>query len=204
MPSRVISRAVAVSTPGAGNRGLVHVLITCVTARRPGSYGISCSASNHADTWPGRSVSGLLSMASHKRLNSCAACSRVTAYTSLVLLVPLGSAFEDDGHRVIVRRPRVRSSPGAQVVRGADAVVVHLPDDAPQIAVGASTDATLRAGVGCPVDGSYQHSRLHATSLPLAELVEQPRRDDADAFSVVPGHCRQIGRRLDSLRRRTD
>src|SRR5690606_34526735 len=60
------------------------------------------------------------------RPSSLTACSRVTAYTSLVLLVPLGSAFEDDGHRIVVRRPRVRSSPGAQVVRGADAVVVPV------------------------------------------------------------------------------
>src|SRR5690554_5013670 len=129
MPSRVISRAAASSAPGAGNLGLVHVRITRVTARRPVSYGMSCSASNHADTWPGRSVSGLLSMASHKRLNSCAACSRVTTSHPLVLSFPLVSTGQNHRDGVVVRRPRVRSSPGAQVVRGADAVVVPVAEN---------------------------------------------------------------------------
>src|SRR5690606_26643705 len=126
MPSRIISRAAASSAPGAGNLGLVHVRITRVTARRPVSYGMSCSASNHADTWPGRRVSGVLSIASQRRLNSCAACSRVTASHLLVLPLPLFGSFENHSYRIVVRRPRVRSSPGAQVVRGADAVVVPV------------------------------------------------------------------------------
>src|SRR5690606_21655335 len=162
MPSRVISRAAASRAPGAGNLGLVHVRITRVTARRPVSYGMSCSASTHADTWPGRSVSGRLSMASHKRLNSCAACSRVTASHLLVLPLPLFGSFENHSYRVIVRRPRVRSSPGAQVVRGADAVVVHLPQHATQVAVGATTDPPLGSRFGRAVDGRHDDLGIHA------------------------------------------
>src|SRR5690606_7924274 len=204
MPSRVISRAVAVSTPGAGNRGLVHVLITCVTARRPGSYGRACSASNHADTWPGRSVSGLLSMASHKRLNSCAACSRVTAYTSLVLLVPLGSAFEDDGHRVVVRRPRVRSSPGAQVVRGTDAVVVHLPQHATQVGVWATTDPPLGSRLSRAVDRRHDDLDIHATVVPVAKVGEYRRPKHADALAVVTSYCGHVRRWLFCVNRQTN
>src|SRR5690606_16868691 len=147
MPSRVISRAAASSVPGTGKRLLVHVRMTRVTARRPVSYGMSCSASNHADTWPGRRVSGVLSIASQRRLNSCAACSRVTASHLLVLPLPLFGSFENHSYRIVVRRPRVRSSPGAQVVRGAYAVVVHLANDSAQVGIRAPPDTALRASL---------------------------------------------------------
>src|SRR5690606_39191771 len=198
MPSRVISRAAASSAPGAGNLGLVHVRITRVTASRPVSYGMSCSASNHADTWPGRSVSGLLSMASHKRLNSCAACSRVTAYTSLVLLVPLGSAFEDDGHRVVVRRPRVRSSPGTQVFSGAYAVVVHLSQHATQVGVWATTDPPLGSRLSRAVDGRHDDLGIHATVVPIAKVGAYPRPQHAAAPAVVTSYCGHVRRWLRS------
>src|SRR5690606_22530386 len=109
-----------------GNLWLVHVRITRVTARRPVSYGISCSASNHADTWPGRRLSGALSMASQSRPSSLTACSRVTTRHPLVLSFPLICTGQNHRDGVVVRRPRVRSSPGAQVVRGTDAVVVPV------------------------------------------------------------------------------
>src|SRR5690606_12117481 len=133
MPSRISSRAAASSAPGAGNLGLVHVRITRVTARRPVSYGMSCSASNHADTWPGRSVSGLLSMASHKRLNSCAACSRVTASHPLVLSFPLVSTGQNHRDGVIVRRMRIRAVTRLEVGGSPQSLVVHVADDAEQV-----------------------------------------------------------------------
>src|SRR5690606_14746559 len=204
MPSRISSRAAASSAPGGGNLGLVHVRMTRVTARRPVSYGRACSASNHAYTWPGRSVSGLLSMASHKRLNSCAACSRVTAYTSLVLLVPLGSAFEDDGHRVVVRRPRVRSSTGAQVVCSADAVVVHLPQHATQVGVWATTDPPLGSRLSRAVDGRHDDLCSHAAVVPVAQVGEYRRPKHADALAVVTSYCGHVRRWLSCVDRQTN
>src|SRR5690606_31641391 len=117
----------------------------------------------HAAFCPCRSARGFLrpslvssgsvlrSNASASLASSIAACSRVTAYTSPVALLPRVHVRQDGCNRV--HGLRIRPGPRLEVGGGADAVVVHLPDDAPQIAVGASTDATLRAGVGCPVDG---------------------------------------------------
>src|SRR5690606_6252922 len=171
MPSRVISRAAASRAPGAGNLWLVHVRITRVTARRPVSYGISCSASNHADTWPGRRLSGALSMASQSRPSSLTACSRVTASHLLVLPLPLFGSFENHSYRVVVRRPRVRSSPGAQVVRGTDAVVVHLANDSAQVGIRAPPDTALRASLRSAVDGRHDdlRSEEHTSELQSRE-----------------------------------
>src|SRR5690554_39304 len=204
MPSRVISRAAASSAPGAGNLGLVHVRMTRVTARRPVSYGMSCSASNHADTWPGRSVSGRLSMASHKRLNSCAACSRVTTSHPLVLSLPLVSTGQNHRDGVVVRRPRVRSPPGAQVVRGADAVVVHLPQHATQVGVWATTDPPLGSRLSRAVDGRHDDLCSHAAVVPVAQVGEYRRPQHADAFAVMASYCGHVRRWLICVNRQTN
>src|SRR5690554_738348 len=204
MPSRVISRAAASRAPGAGNLWLVHVRMTRVTASRPVSYGMSCSASTHADTWPGRSVSRRLSMASHKRLNSCAACSRVTASNPLVLPLPLFGSFENHSYGVVVRRPRVRSSPGAQVVRGADAVVVHLPQHATQVGVWATTDPPLGSRLSRAVDGRHDDLGFHATVVPVAKVGEYRRPKHADALTVMASYRGHVRRWLSCVNRQTN
>src|SRR5690606_34436284 len=204
MPSRVSSRAADSRAPGAGNLGLVHVRITRVTARRPVSYGMSCSASNHADTWPGRRLSGALSMASQSRPSSLTACSRVTASHLLVLPLPLFGSFENHSYRVVVRRPRVRSSPGAQVVRGTDAVVVHLPQHATQVGVWATTDPPLGSRLSRAVDGRHDDLCSHAAVVPVAQVGEYRRPQHADAFAVVTSYCGHVRRWLICVNRQTN
>src|SRR5690606_19079032 len=204
MPSRVSSRAADSRAPGAGNLGLVHVRITRVTARRPVSYGMSCSASNHADTWPGRRLSGALSMASQSRPSSLTACSRVTTRHPLVLSFPLVSTGQNHRDGVVVRRPRVRSSPGAQVVRGTDAVVVHLANDSAQVGIRAPPDTALRASLRSAVDGRHDDLGIHATVVPVAKVGEYRRPKHADALAVVTSYCGHVRRWLFCVNRQTN
>src|SRR5690606_17187190 len=146
----------------------------------------SCSASNHADTWPGRSVSGLLSMASHKRLNSCAACSRVTTSHPLVLSFPLVSTGQNHRDGVVVRRMRIRAVTRLEVGGSPQSLVVHVADDAEQVVVDGAVDSPGFSGRGGTLYGLDEHRRLHVLLfVPPAQLVHSERAKDANALAVM-------------------